>query len=78
MDCAALGDDVFSPGYRDVQLAGFTQKDMGFYGLRNNAQAGHILLSNGAGRLRLVLSAKGRLRLCSEGVSIRGITTCQP
>ncbi len=78
MDCAALGDDVFSPGYRDVQLAGFTQKDMGFYGLRNNAQAGHILLSNGAGRLRLVLSAKGRLRLCSEDVSIRGITTCQP
>ncbi|MDW5501964.1 prepilin peptidase-dependent protein [Pseudomonas lundensis] len=77
-NCKALTDDVFSPGYRDVQLAGYTQKEMGFYGLRNNAQAGHILLSNGAGSLRLVLSAKGRLRLCSVGVSLRGMTICQP
>ncbi|MGO2369604.1 prepilin peptidase-dependent protein [Serratia grimesii] len=76
-DCNALGDDVFTPHYTDVQLVGYTQKEMGFYGLRNNAQAGHIVLSNGAGSLRLVLSGKGRLRLCSEGQSIRGIPLCQ-
>lgn len=77
-DCKASGDDVFIPHYTDVQLAGYTQKEMGFYGLRNNAQAGHIVLSNGAGSLRMVLSAKGRLRLCSEGRNIRGISLCQP
>jgi len=77
-NCAALDDDIFKPHYPDVRLTGHTQKEMGFYGLRNNAQAGHIVLSNGAGSLRLVLSAKGRLRLCSEGVSIRGVALCQP
>ncbi|MEX0631298.1 hypothetical protein M8494_00635 [Serratia ureilytica] len=46
------------------------------YGLRNTAQAGHILLSNDAGSLRLVLSARGRLRLCSEGQRVRGIALC--
>ncbi|RJF53537.1 prepilin peptidase-dependent protein [Serratia inhibens] len=76
--CEGHSDDLFSPHYRDVRLAAHTQKEMGFYGLRNNAQAGHIVLANGAGSLRLVLSAKGRLRLCSEDVSIRGITACQP
>ncbi|MFZ1873945.1 MAG: prepilin peptidase-dependent protein [Chania sp.] len=69
---------VFTPIHLDVQLQDFTQKEMGFYGLRNNAQAGHILLANGAGRIRLVLSAKGRLRLCSEDTVIRGIALCQP
>ncbi|MDU7768282.1 MAG: prepilin peptidase-dependent protein, partial [Serratia marcescens] len=51
-------------------------KEIGFYGLRNTAQAGHILLSNDAGSLRLVLSARGRLRLCSEGQRVRGIALC--
>ncbi|CDG48273.1 prepilin-type N-terminal cleavage/methylation domain-containing protein [Serratia symbiotica] len=52
-------------------------KEIGFYGVRNNAQAGHIVLSNGAGSLRLVLSAKGRLRVCSERKNARGIALCQ-
>ncbi|MGO4745760.1 prepilin peptidase-dependent protein [Serratia quinivorans] len=77
VNCTALDEDVFKPQYPDVRLAGHTQKEMGFYGLRNNAQAGHLVLSNGAGRLRLVLSAKGRLRLCSEEGSMRGIAACQ-
>ncbi|AHG19249.1 N-terminal cleavage protein [Chania multitudinisentens RB-25] len=76
--CASAAGWVFTPGYLDVQLQDFTQKEMGFYGLRNNAQAGHILLSNGAGRIRLVLSARGRLRLCSEEIAVRGIALCQP
>lgn len=76
--CASAVGWVFTPAHNDVQLQDFTQKEMGFYGLRNNAQAGHILLSNGAGRIRLVLSARGRLRLCSEETVIRGIALCQP
>jgi len=29
-------------------LIAYTNKEIGFYGVRNNAQAGHIVLSNGA------------------------------
>ncbi|MBH2895599.1 prepilin peptidase-dependent protein [Serratia ureilytica] len=75
-DCAAAEGSVFSPSYRDVVLSGYTDKEIGFYGLRNTAQAGHILLSNEVGGLRLVLSTRGRLRLCSEGLRIRGIAPC--
>jgi prepilin peptidase dependent protein A len=72
-----MGDDgVFVPEYPDVALRDVTQKEVGFYGVRNNAQAGHILLGNGAGQIRLVLSAKGRLRLCSEGLTVRSIASC--
>ncbi|AKJ43082.1 prepilin-type N-terminal cleavage/methylation domain-containing protein [Pragia fontium] len=54
---------------------------LGFYGLRNTAGAGHIVLSNVAGRVRLVLSAKGRLRRCSESIDghqpyLPGIVPC--
>jgi len=75
-DCGSAEGPVFSPFYRDVALSGYTDKEIGFYGLRNTAQAGHIQLSNEAGGLRLVLSARGRLRLCSEGLRIRGIAPC--
>jgi prepilin peptidase dependent protein A len=78
ISCVSAVGWVFTPIHIDVQLQDFTQKDLGFYGLRNNAQAGHILLANGAGRIRLVLSAKGRLRLCSEETVIRGVALCQP
>lgn len=79
--CAAAGlrfrrGAGLSSPYPDVVLRGYTGKEIGFYGLRNTAQAGHILLSNDAGGLRLVLSVRGRLRLCSEGHRIRGIGLC--
>lgn len=76
--CTALTDRAFTPEHLDVELQGYTQKEMGFYGVRNNAQAGHILLGNPAGRIRLVLSAKGRLRLCSEETAIRSLPLCAP
>lgn len=78
VSCTAAADRAFIPEYPDVELQGFTQKEVGFYGVRNNAQAGHILLGNQAGRIRLVLSAKGRLRLCSEVTAIRSLPLCQP
>lgn len=75
-DCGSAGGSAFSPPYRDVLLSAYTGKEIGFHGLRNTAQAGHIILSNGAGSLRLVLSARGRLRLCSEEKRVRGIALC--
>lgn len=54
---------------------------LGFYGLRNTAGAGHLLISNSSGRVRLIISAKGRLRRCSEKVGdqqhyLPGISVC--
>lgn len=76
-DCASAESDQYLPYYRDVLLSAYTDKEIGLYGVRNNAQAGHIVLSNGAGSLRLVLSAKGRLSVCSERKNVRGIALCQ-
>ncbi|MCG8707256.1 prepilin peptidase-dependent protein [Brenneria sp. 4F2] len=47
-----------------------------FYGVRNAAQAGHITLSNPAGRVRLVISVRGRMRLCSEMRQVLAIPLC--
>ncbi|MBK5144602.1 prepilin-type N-terminal cleavage/methylation domain-containing protein [Budviciaceae bacterium BWR-B9] len=53
----------------------------GFYGIRNTAGTGHIVVSNPAGRVRVILSAKGRLRRCSESINgqqpyLPGIAAC--
>lgn len=60
----------------DMEILDFTEKVMGFYGIRNAAQAGHITLRNSAGSIRLVLSARGRIRLCSEGKPMPGSALC--
>lgn len=60
----------------DVEIIDFTNKVMGFYGIRNAAQAGHITLRNSAGSLRIILSARGRLRICSEGKPMLGVPVC--
>ncbi|QHM74351.1 hypothetical protein C7M52_00275 [Mixta theicola] len=36
----------------------------GFYGRRNVARAGHIIFGEGALRWRIIISARGRIRLC--------------
>ncbi|MFI8417459.1 prepilin peptidase-dependent protein [Serratia sp. NPDC078593] len=74
--CTTAAGWFFVAPFSDVLLHDFTGKEMGFYGLRNNAQGGHIELGNSAGRIRVVLSAKGRLRLCSVGEAIRGMRIC--
>lgn len=51
---------------------------IGFYGLRNSAWAGHILLQSDGGAWRIVVSNWGRIRLCREGgimpVAARGFS----
>jgi len=66
----------FSVANADVEIIDFTNKVMGFYGIRNAAQAGHITLRNSAGSLRIILSARGRLRICSEGKPMLGVPLC--
>lgn len=61
---------------QDVVLAKFTNNVFTFFGLRNAAQAGHISLSNSAGQLRLIISVRGRIRLCSEAQVVLAIPLC--
>ncbi|HBM1405832.1 TPA: hypothetical protein LUI38_000613, partial [Salmonella enterica subsp. enterica] len=46
---------------------------LAFFGLRNTAWAGHIVLKNAAGEWRLVVSSWGRIRLCERNEA----ATCQ-
>ncbi|MGM7892273.1 prepilin peptidase-dependent protein [Yersinia enterocolitica] len=75
--CSLLEGGIFTPPYPDVSITISLNKEIGFYGIRNTAQAGNIMLSNPAGHIRLIISSRGRIRLCSEGQSIAGIHLCQ-
>lgn len=77
VDCASAGNRSFILPDNGIELADFTAKVMGFYGLRNSAQSGHITLQNEVGKIRVVLSARGRLRLCSEDTSLLSVPVCQ-
>lgn len=61
---------------KDLALTESTSGVFAFYGLRNAAQSGHITLSNPAGKVRLVISVRGRLRLCSETRQVLAIPLC--
>lgn len=75
-DCPPDGVSAFSRSVQEVELAGGTGSNFAFYGLRNSAQPGHVTLTSAAGRIRLVLSVRGRLRLCSEARPVLGIPLC--
>ncbi len=45
-------------------------------GLRNTATAGHVVVGNSAGRLKIILSGKGRVRVCSERGRWAGVASC--
>ena len=77
VDCTAAGGKVFVVNDPEIELLDFSDNATGFYGLRNSAMPGHLTLKNAAGSLRLVLSARGRLRLCSEHQPLLGIASCK-
>ncbi|CNC62225.1 prepilin peptidase dependent protein A [Yersinia frederiksenii] len=77
MSCSSLAGPIFTPPYPDVSISISLKKEIGFFGVRNTAQAGNIILSSPAGRIRLVISSRGRMRLCSEEQSVVGIHLCQ-
>ncbi|SLM64168.1 Prepilin peptidase dependent protein A precursor [Dickeya aquatica] len=74
--CDAAEKTVYYRYLKEVELLETTSPRLVFYGLRNAAQSGHLTLRSPAGRVRLVISARGRLRLCSEGFSVQGIPIC--
>lgn len=75
-DCPADSALFFIPTSRDVELVDATAQQFSFFGQRHTAQSGHVTLGNAAGRIRLVLSVRGRLRLCSVGRPLLGTSLC--
>ncbi|MGL4858196.1 MAG: GspH/FimT family pseudopilin [Enterobacteriaceae bacterium] len=47
-----------------------------FFGRRGGASGGHFTLSNGAGQVQVIVSAKGRIRRCSVEGSVSGLAPC--
>lgn len=76
-DCNNATGKIFTLDEPDIALSESAESTMGFYGVRNAALAGHLTLMNSAGRLRVVLSARGRMRLCSEVQPLLGISVCK-
>lgn len=76
LSCYAGTGGRLLPSARDVRIAAMAHPTVTFYGLRNTAQAGHLVLENGTGRLRIVISIWGRIRLCSDTQPVLGIPRC--
>jgi len=61
--CAHGGRWRFVAPYPGVSLIAL-RGEPGFYGRRNMAKAGSLEFGNGSARLRLIISARARIRLC--------------
>ncbi|QDY42885.1 prepilin-type N-terminal cleavage/methylation domain-containing protein [Candidatus Pantoea soli] len=64
--CQQSGRWVYQPPHAGVRLVALTGEP-GFYGRRDVARPGSIDLENAAGRWRLIISARARIRACQPG-----------
>lgn len=67
---------IFELSDQGVKFKSISPSELAFYGVRNTAKAGHIILENELGSLRLILSVRGRLRVCSESKEITSFPSC--
>ncbi|OBU03054.1 peptidase [Morganella psychrotolerans] len=66
--------DGFTP-LDGVRIASGTINAVLFWGTRHTASAASFLLENGQGQIKLIISAPGRIRLCTPG-QLSGIPAC--
>lgn len=62
-NCSANPRLAFTPEFGDIAVEDMTA-GLGFYGVRNTAWPGHLILKSQAGRWKVTLSVWGRIRLC--------------
>ncbi|EKP4474804.1 prepilin peptidase-dependent protein [Cronobacter dublinensis] len=67
--CRKGTKNQFSPPWPEVDVSEMTP-GLAFFGLRNTASPGHLILRNGAGEWRIIISVWGRIRLCEPGEGI--------
>lgn len=56
---------VLTAPWPDIALQSLTE-GMGFYGRRNVAKPGRIVITSPAGTRHIILSSRGRVRICEE------------
>lgn len=62
-NCSGNPDLTFTPQFDDIAVEEMTV-GIGFYGIRNTAWPGHLILKSQAGRWKVTLSVWGRIRVC--------------
>lgn len=70
--CRAGAKGQIVPRWPEAEVTEITP-GLGFYGQRNTAWPGHLLLRSPAGEWRIIISVWGRIRLCPGG----GSHSCQ-
>ncbi|PHM36677.1 prepilin peptidase-dependent protein [Xenorhabdus innexi] len=68
-DCDEGEGERISSSHDDVLLASATSHRVDFYGIRNTAMPASFSLANAAGEISVVISARGRIRTCSNHLS---------
>lgn len=76
--CTSRPDEMlrFGPSLSDMRLEMSSPGYLTFRGLHNTATPAHVVLSNPAGRIKIIVSGAGRVRLCSVKGSFGGISPC--
>ncbi len=76
--CTSRPDEPlrFHPLASDIRLEMSAPGYLVFKGLHNTATPAHLLLSNPAGSIKIILSGAGRLRLCSLKGRFGGMPSC--
>lgn len=64
--CLSASRWIFTPPHAGVRLVSITGEP-GFYGRRDVARAGSIDIESSAGRWRVIISARARIRACPAG-----------
>lgn len=68
------GPEGFTP-MEGVRIVSGTTDTVLFWGTRHTASAASFLLENTQGQIKLIISAPGRIRLCTPG-TISGVPSC--
>lgn len=63
-DCLSITKHALRAPHPGV-IVELVTRDLGFYGRKNNAHPGAILIGNEAGKRRIIVSSHGRVRVCS-------------
>lgn len=63
--CPASGRYRLKAPYPGIAVRALTE-GLGFYGKKNAAHPGHIVIVGQAGERRIIVSARGRVRLCVQ------------
>lgn len=68
-NCAAAGPRWLLAPWPGVTVRSLTA-ELGFYGVKNTARPGSVVIASEAGERRIIVSSRGRIRSCSPGEAL--------